>query len=288
MKVTRLSAFAALAAFALAAPASANHSWNGYHWATTNGVVSVRINAALTAPWPAYLDTAIGEWEQSTHLTLGSRVDVGVSRRKCTPITGQILVCNDAYGPRGWLGIASINLDSNGHITKGTTKLNDTYFNMAQYNTAAWRRMVTCQEIGHDFGLGHQDEGFSNTNLGSCMDYTNDPAGTAGTNGTKANISPDAHDYEQLGLIYNHSNDGYSTGTMSSATNFGIRDFTRPAPPVAEEADVGDSPAQWGRAIHFDKLGRPDVFELALSGGGRRVTHVFWALETKRSDIQHD
>lgn len=288
MKASRLAGLAALCAAALTAPASANHSWNGYHWATTNGVVTVRVNAALTAPWPSYLDTAIGEWDQSTHLTLGSRNDVSVSRRKCTPITGQILVCNDAYGQRGWLGIASINLDANGHISKGTTKLNDTYFNQARYNTPAWRRMVTCQEVGHDFGLGHQDETFTNTNLGSCMDYTNDPTGTAGTNGSLANISPNRHDYDQLDLIYNHSNDGYSSATSSSATNFGIRDFSRPAAPAAEPEDIGDSPAQWGRAIHSDEQGRPDFFVKDLPGGGRRITHVFWALETKRSDIHHD
>ncbi len=34
-----------------------------------------------------------------------------------------------------------------------------------------------CQEIGHDFGLDHQDENFNNPNLGTCMDYTNDPLG---------------------------------------------------------------------------------------------------------------
>ena len=51
---------------------------------------------------------------------------------------------------------------------------------MAQYNTPAYRRFVTCQELGHDFGLDHQDEVFDNPNLGSCMDYTNDPDGGAG------------------------------------------------------------------------------------------------------------
>lgn len=289
MKLARLCGLAALATALVAVPAAANHSWSTYHWATTDGVVSVKVNAALTGVWPGYLDIAIGEWDQSTHLTLSPRNDVSASAAKrCSPITGQILVCNYAYGQRGWLGIASINLDSNGHITKGTTKLNDTYFAMARYNTAAWRRMVTCQEVGHDFGLGHQDENFSNVNLGSCMDYTNDPTGTAGTNGTKANISPNQHDYDQLSTIYNHSNDGYTTSTMSSATNFGIRDFRKPAPQTVDDGDPGDSPAEWGAAVHEDGKGRPDVFMMDLPGGGRRITHVFWALETRRSDIHHD
>lgn len=288
MKFRPIAGAAALAAAMLAVPAAANHSWNGYHWATTDGVVKVRVNAALTSAWTGYLDTAITKWEDSTHLTLGSRFDVAVGRKKCTPIAGQILVCNDLYGQRGWLGIASIWLDSNGHISKGTTKLNDTYYNQARYNTAAWRMMVMCQEVGHDFGLAHQDETFTNTNLGSCMDYTNDPTGAAGTNGTLSNIYPNQHDYNQLGAIYNHTNDGYSSATSTAATNFGIRDFRRPAAPVPASSDPGDSPAEWGQAAHEDGLGRPDVFVLDLPGGGRKITHVFWTLETKRSEIHHD
>ena len=39
-----------------------------------------------------------------------------------------VRICNLAYGNTGWLGLASISLDSNGHIVKGYTKLDDTYF----------------------------------------------------------------------------------------------------------------------------------------------------------------
>jgi len=286
MRKAHLVALAAAFTAALAGPAAANHSWNGYHWATT-GTLSVKINAAVTGTWGTSVDVAITDWEASQDLTLGNRNNLSVSRRKCTPIAGEILVCNDLYGQRGWLGIASIWLDGQGHINKGTTKLNDTYFNLAQYNKPAWKRLVTCQEVGHDFGLAHQDENFTNTNLGSCMDYTNDPTGTAGTNGNQSNEHPNAHDYQQLSLIYNHD-DGYLTSKAVSATDFGIREFGRSAQ-AAEQADsAGDSPAEWGRASHHDGLGRPDVFEQDLPGGGRKITHVFWALETKRSDIHHD
>ncbi len=41
--------------------------------------------------------------------------------------TGQLRVCSAAYRRNGWLGLASINLDSNGHITKGSAKMNDSY-----------------------------------------------------------------------------------------------------------------------------------------------------------------
>jgi hypothetical protein len=282
MKMSRIAAIAAVSAAALSVPASANHSWNGYHWATT-GSLTVRVNASVTGQWPAYVDEAIVDWERSTELSLGSRINVPADPKRCNPISGQILVCNTSYGKRGWLGIATIWL-SNGHISQGTTKLNDSYFNTASYNTPAWRRLVTCQEIGHDFGLAHQNEGFGAPNLGSCMDYTNDPDG-GGAYGP-SNEHPNQHDYDQLVQIYNH-NDGFTTAT-SGATNFGVRQMGQrpPVTPRNEEA-LGDSPSDWGRAIHTDGRGRPDVFVKDLGAGRKAITHVFWALETKRSDI-HD
>lgn len=287
MKTKRLAALTAIVAAVAAVPAVANHSWGTYHWATTNGEVGVRVNYALTGPWAGYLITATTQWDQSANLTLSAPVPVSVSRKRCNPIAGQILVCNDAYGPRGWLGIASIWTDSKGHISQGTTKLNDTYYASAQYNTPAWRAMVMCQEVGHDFGLGHVNETFTDPNTGSCMDYTNDPSGTKGTNGTAANIAPNAHDMQQLAIIYGHS-DGYTSATASSATNFGVRTFGKPQPAAPVEVEPGESPAEWGAAVHFDGKGRPDIFRQDLPGGGHKITHVFWALETKRSEIHHD
>ena len=286
MKFSPLAAVACVSAAALTVPASANHSWNNYHWATTNGTLAVRVNVAVTSAWTSYVNEAIVDWEVSPDLLLGVGNFVSVNRRKCNPIGREILVCNDLYGQRGWLGIASIWLDGNGHITQGTTKLNDTYFTMTRYNTPAWRRMVTCQETGHDFGLAHQDENFSNINLGSCMDYTNDPSGTAGTNGTASNEHPNTHDYEQLATIYNHTNDGYNSATSSSPTGLGARASGEASALSLPSAPSGDSPAEWGRAIDTDGLGRPDVFMKELGGGHRVITHVFWALETKRGDIQ--
>src|SRR5688572_31754287 len=56
------------------------------------------------------------------------------AKGKCRPTAGRIEVCNAAYGNNGWLGIAQIWI-SGAHITQGTTKLNDTYFNTDTYNT---------------------------------------------------------------------------------------------------------------------------------------------------------
>ena len=43
-------------------------------------------------------------------------------------------------------------------------------------------------------------------------------------------------------------------------------------------ATPGDSPAEWGRAIHSDAQGRPDVFEMDLGNGNKKITHVLWAI----------
>ena len=64
-----------------------------------------------------------------------------------------------------------------------------------------------CQEIGHTFGLAHQDEAFENVNLGTCMDYTNNP------DGPPANRQPDDHDSWMLDeIIYAHLDGGGGRG----------------------------------------------------------------------------
>lgn len=252
-------------------PALADNRWGNYHWARTSNPFTLRVVDAVSPTWDAYLDEAIVDWTASSVLNLTEESGSGVNAKKCTAITGKILACNAAYGQRGWLGIASIWANGD-HITKATTKLNDTYFNTATYNTPAWRRLVTCQEIAHDFGLDHQDEAFNNANLGSCMDYTSDP------DGPPSNEQPNGHDFDQLDTMYAHLDSSNSYSPMV-ATNFGLRTpgGRAPAAPIADN-ESGDSPAEWGRAIHNDGLGRPDVFVKDLGQGHKKITHVFWAI----------
>lgn len=280
MKALRRVALVAGTAVLAITPASANHSWGGYHWARTSNPFTVKIGDNLNSTWKPYLATASSDWSKST--VLNTTVVQGLATNKrCRATAGRDEVCNGSYGNNGWLGIASIWLQSGTtHITQGTVKLNDTYFNTATYNTPAWRQMVVCQEVGHTWGLDHQDENFNNTNLGTCMDYTNDPTGTAGTNGNLANTSPNKHDYDELVTIYSHLD---STTTISASTNFGIRQVGQRPPFAGGPAsdDSGLSPAEWGRAIHTDSFGRPDMFLRDAGGGQRILTHVFWAPETR-------
>jgi hypothetical protein len=189
----------ALAFSASAAPAWANHSWNGYHWARSANPFPVKLGDNMTSNWDPYLATAASDWNNST--VLDTPVVAGQSRGRCKPTSGRVEVCNDTYGFNGWLGIAQIWL-SGGHIVQGTTKMNDSYFNTSTYNSPAWRQLVICQEVGHTFGLDHQDENFDNPNLGTCMDYTNDPS---------TNQHPNQHDYDELVTIYGSHLDSYNS-----------------------------------------------------------------------------
>jgi hypothetical protein len=175
-------------------------------------------------------------------------------------------VCNAAYGQNGWLGLAQIWIYRPNHIYQGTTKLNDTYFNSPQYNTAAWRQTVMCQEVGHTFGLDHQDERFNNPNLGTCMDYTNDPDGGAG--GASAtdpsNLHPNQHDYDQLETIYKHL-DSFTTVAPASAAST--------MPPAANRGSF-NSRAQWGRLVEESPNGKLELWVRDFGGEARMITWV--------------
>ena len=219
-----LAALAGTAILALAvgaASSSASHSWGGYHWARTQNPFTLSLGDNVGASWDSYLsavsadwssDQADPSWPDATPPPAGEfRVNPlntrvvagGTTARKCRPSPSRIEICDASYGNNGWLGLASIWL-SGSHITQGTVKLNDTYFASGSYNTPAWRQSVACQEVGHTFGLDHQDE--SGADLDTCMDYSTSP-----------NVHPDQHDYNELGIIYSHT-DSSNGGSVSLST----------------------------------------------------------------------
>ena len=244
-------------ALGLGAVTFATHSWGGYHWARTSNPFTLKVGDNVSSAWDVPLDDAIFDWSASSVLDL-TKVAGGTRPRNCRPTAGRIEVCNAPYGNTGWLGIAQIWITGGEHITQATAKMNDTYFNTATYNTYSWRQLVMCQEIAHGLGLAHQDEDFSNLNLGSCMDYTSSPSG---------NEHPNAHDYEEIEIIYAHLD---TTTTVGSSTLSSIM------PPAMGQIEF-DTPAQWGRVVHSNPNGRVQIYELDFGRGNRVVTHVFWA-----------
>ena len=252
--------------------AHADHSWTDssgrpYHWARTANPLTLKLGDNVSAAWDGYLNDAVSDWHQSTVLDI-TEVAGGTRPKPCKPTAGRVEVCNAQYGNNGWLGIAQIWISVD-HITQAITKTNDTYFSTGKYNTPAWRQFVMCQEIGHTFGLDHQDEDFSNTNLGSCMDYTSDPGGEKLGS---SNMKPNPHDFEQLAIIYKH------TDSTTSASQASPRDA---APPAMNDIDF-EGPGQWGKLVRSTHGGRLQRYELDFGGGHKIFTFVIWADEEDR------
>jgi hypothetical protein len=246
-----------------AVPMFAAHAWGSYHWARKANPFTVKVVDSNTPDWDDNLRQAINDWSRSSVLdaVVEAGVDDSRTRKRCPMVSGKVRSCNAAYGMNGWLGLASINISGN-HITQGTSKMNDSYLATSGYNETN-RQHVMCQEIGHDWGLGHQDE--SGKDLNTCMDYAN----------ALDNPAPNAHDYSQLEAIYAHVD---STTTVASIWDVMLDSATRPS--TIEEIMAGAD--QWGTPIAFDAKGRPNVFVMPIGVNhegehGYNLTHVFWA-----------
>lgn len=232
---------------------SANHAWGGYHWARTNNPFQVTLGRNVALVWKTSLITASTDWTVSPVLDT-SIVPGGTNPANCLPTPGRVEVCAYQYGLNGWLGLAQIWVDNANHISQGVVKLNNTYFKMPQYKTQAWMNLVACQEIGHTLGLDHQDTDFSNPNLGTCMDYTSNPAGPPD------NEHPNQHDYDELASIYTHVD-------ASDVT-------TRPSPQGLNTQLSGPRP--WGVMISGSPESGTSIYELDLGGGNKVITYVTW------------
>jgi len=268
------SIIAAAGTVLICSSAMADHQWGSYKW--DRAPLAIEIIDNTTAHWPNHLGAAIYDWDFGTvsgaGWTDGNSDAVNISSSNgsntaCSPVSGNVQVCNDAYGDNGWLGIAQIWLSrgKNKYIIAGVAKMNDTYHNSQSYSSNPWRQLVMCQEIAHTFGLGHQDESFGNTNLGTCMDYTDDPDGTF--EGQLNNEHPNQHDYDLLEQMY--VSGGTDEGGEPKACN--------PKSPKCTQGIALENPADWGRLVSGH--GAKEVYEKDLANGFKVVTHVTWTME---------
>jgi hypothetical protein len=245
-RLTTAALTAGLVTLVAAAPAWADHSWGGYHWARTSNPFTVKLGDNLSSSWKTHLATASSDWSRST--VLDTTVVAGQATGRCKPTAGRVEVCNGSYGQNGWLGLASIWLASGSkHITKGAVKLNDTYFSMPRYNLTTEKQHVVCQEVGHTFGLDHQDE--SGASLNTCMDYYRNTS-----NSDTRSTHPNSHDYDELTAIYTHLDATNTARVSTAATNTAPAPWFGAAPPTSRS-----------------------VYVRHLANGGRVVTFVIWA-----------
>jgi hypothetical protein len=280
-----------------AVPVFASHGWGSYHWGRSCSTCAVSINvySSLTytnTNWADHLNKSIyGDaanpntanrrgWDASPALTL-SRVGGApaattdsTTRANCPAINAAVRVCNYSYGANGWLGLASINTVSGSasHIAWGTAKMNDSYFASGYPSTE--KRHVMCQEVGHDFGLGHTSENGSSQN--TCMDYYRNTSSSDWTS-----TGPNQHDFDQL-LTQHHW--GAKTFLPGDAATL---------KPIRFPGDTElNAPWQWGTPMAWDNQGRADLFKLDLgtdSEGNEHAlwTHVIWADPITERTTEH-
>jgi hypothetical protein len=251
----RIAALAGLVAFvALTTPVGADHSWGGYHWARTAKRFTLQLGDSMSSEWDTHLAIAASDWSLSKVLDTPVVNTTVKQPQACRPSLGRVEVCNGWWGFNLWVGLARIWITNNRHIVQGVAQMNDAYFSLPRYNTFAYRQLVVCQEIGHTFGLDHQDEDFGNAPLGTCMDYSRI---------VEPNQHPNAHDYDQLELIYKHIDTTTTVAALPSA--------------MTDVDYTNTPPSQWGRVVDRDANGRPSKYELDFGGGNKIVTFVVWA-----------
>src|SRR5213593_1712395 len=127
--------------------AHASHSWGGYLWARTTTQFTLKLGDNLTtADWKSHLAQASSDWNSPPTNWTGAQplltaIVAGQSKGRCGAVSGTTQVCDGNYGNNGWLGLASIWI-SGTHITQGTAKMNNTYFNTPTYNNTNERQHV--------------------------------------------------------------------------------------------------------------------------------------------------
>lgn len=266
IKHSRTAIISCLVLAGLPSLSYASHSWGPYHWARTANPFTLKLGDNLTTTdWKAKLSQASQDWNSpqvfSTTSPLLTAIVAGRSNSsRCQMAAGTTQVCNGKYGNNGWLGLATINIINGTHITQGSAKMNDTYFNTPTYNNPNEKLHVMCQEIAHTFGLDHQSTNGSSQN--SCMDYfSNTGANATSTLSTKPNL----HDFNQLNIIYAHLD---STTTLAAASALS-----------ASALDPTDDPKNWGQLKSQSSNGRSSTYVKHNADGSETITHVYWTNE---------
>lgn len=174
----RMLAAALLLGMTAGTALQAGHYWycgsSVYHYPWLN--IYYRNNATNNAP-KAYrniFQSELGGWDGPTCLSF-------------TNTTPDLTMNAAFYGSTGWLGLATLDSLSGCHVIDASALLNRSYLDSSSYSTTNVSH-VACQEIGHTFGLNH-NQGASNT----CMNDT-----------ILSAPYPNQHDFDSIRALYAH------------------------------------------------------------------------------------
>src|SRR3982751_2466960 len=87
---------AALTCAVMPIGSSANHSWNGYHWARTTPEFTLKVGDNLTSSdWKAQLQQASSDWNSptlfgATSTPLLTAIVAGKAAKRCSMVAGTI------------------------------------------------------------------------------------------------------------------------------------------------------------------------------------------------------
>lgn len=250
-----------LGLLASVAAMAGDHTWANYHWAR-DGTSSFTLKTidSTTSEWDVAFNGSIDKWSfaDSVDLAIDSVQENKRARRRCKMVQGQMRVCNAAYGNNGWLGMATIGLDPNGHIDRGTAKMNDTY--ASYWNIFGERNHVACQEIGHVLGVNHTS--VNGSSQGTCMDYSSDPASQW----------PNQADLDLLDFVIYAHLDTYNSYDNGSSNDGG--GCNAPPGKGCNKNRVGARPPMGVRVHHSD---REEVWVAPRRDGGLWIHHVILA-----------
>lgn len=195
MKAAALTLVLAIAACGAPAPAPAPattatglHSWSTYHWPTPRA--------------PAVFDKTKGTyWAVAAHVadwaTLGTPMQPTMTTRRADAD----VTVTDGRSTQ-WLGLAQISLDADGHITSGKVTLNTAILSTDPRFGPEASAHVLCQELGHIWGLNHNRSALD-TCMNDCATAATEAEWLACLNHPDG-TTPNAHDVEQLLIIYDH------------------------------------------------------------------------------------
>lgn len=175
-----------------------SHQWSNYHYTKPEGEErKIIARDSTSGSWTNKLPNVLGDWGQSSRFRFVKQQAAtdSTSRKQCDmPASyGRVHVCNHGDYTFSGAGIATLRVNSQNHIQKGTVKLKNS-------TSEGARRPLLCQEVGHNLGLTHR------TTTGSCMHQ----------NASAAAIDPDSHDYEQLvNQTHHHGGEAETGGSLS-------------------------------------------------------------------------